>query len=151
MVQSFFGLINNIVDAKSHFDNSYCANCRDAQVMTQRAELITGGSADDAARLEAAHPMFHARSSPRVASRGAAAGALLHLCLVQAATATMPFSGEAVVSRQEGGSFARVKGTSPLRRCLATWDRTSGMSKQEWKSTCKRVVKENPGLYSKPF
>jgi hypothetical protein len=44
-----------------------------------------------------------------------------------------------------------VKVASAMSRCLATWDRTSGMSKKVWKQTCKRVVKENPGLYSKPF
>ena len=50
----------------------------------------------------------------------------------------------------KGGSTG-AKGASPMSRCLATWDRTSQMSKQEWRQTCKRVVKENPGLYSKPF
>ena len=43
------------------------------------------------------------------------------------------------------------KGAAAMSRCLATWDPTSQMSKQEWRQTCKRVVKENPGLYSKPF
>jgi len=52
---------------------------------------------------------------------------------------------------QEGKIIVRVAGASPMSRCLATWDRTSGMSKKEWKATCRRVVKENPGLYSKPF
>lgn len=49
------------------------------------------------------------------------------------------------------GKFVPVKAASAMSRCLATWDRTSGMSKKVWKQTCKRVVKENPGLYSKPF
>jgi hypothetical protein len=40
---------------------------------------------------------------------------------------------------------------SPMARCLATWDRSSQMSKREWKESCKRVVKSNPGLYNKPF
>lgn len=53
---------------------------------------------------------------------------------------------------QEGGkTIVRVAGASPMSRSLATWDRTSGMSKKEWKATCERLVKENPGLYSKPF
>jgi len=32
--------------------------------------------------------------------------------------------------------IVRTGGASPISRCLATWDRTSGMSKQEWKATC---------------
>jgi hypothetical protein len=40
---------------------------------------------------------------------------------------------------------------SSMRRCMATWDRSAQMSKQDWKETCKRVIKENPGLYGKPF
>jgi hypothetical protein len=45
----------------------------------------------------------------------------------------------------------RVRATSAMTRCLATWDRSSQMSRREWKETCKRVVKNNPGLYNKPF
>ena len=40
---------------------------------------------------------------------------------------------------------------SPMSRCMATWDPSTQMSKQAWRETCKRMVKENPGLYSKPF
>jgi hypothetical protein len=50
---------------------------------------------------------------------------------------------------QQGMLF--VKAVSPMARCMATWDRSSQMSKREWKQTCKRVVKNNPGLYNKPF
>jgi hypothetical protein len=50
---------------------------------------------------------------------------------------------------QQGVS--RVRATSPMARCLATWDRSTQMSKREWKETCRRVVKTNPGLYNKPF
>jgi hypothetical protein len=45
----------------------------------------------------------------------------------------------------------KVRTTSPMARCVATWDRSSQMSRQEWKQTCRRVVKNNPGLYNKPF
>jgi hypothetical protein len=55
------------------------------------------------------------------------------------------------LSRWNGDGISRVKATSAMKRCLATWDRSSQMSKQEWKKTCKRVVRENPGLYDKPF
>jgi len=44
-----------------------------------------------------------------------------------------------------------VRATSAMSRCLATWNRSSQMSKREWRDTCRRVVKTNPGLYSKPF
>lgn len=52
---------------------------------------------------------------------------------------------------RNGAAIVHVKATSAMSRCLATWDRSSQMSKQEWKRTCQRVVKENPGLYNKPF
>ena len=44
-----------------------------------------------------------------------------------------------------------VRATTPMARCMATWDRSSQMSKRVWKQTCRRVVKNNPGLYNKPF
>jgi len=44
-----------------------------------------------------------------------------------------------------------VRATSAMARCLATWDRSSQMSRREWRQTCKRVVKNNPSLYNKPF
>jgi len=62
-----------------------------------------------------------------------------------------PIGGQALVRSQESKWMVRAEGASAMSRCLATWDRTSGMSKRQWKATCKRVVKENPGLYSKPF
>ena len=62
-----------------------------------------------------------------------------------------PVAGEVLVRSQESKWIVRAEGASPMSRCLATWDRTSGMSKKQWKATCKRVVKENPRLYSRPF
>jgi hypothetical protein len=53
------------------------------------------------------------------------------------------------IPAQQGVERARV--TTPMARCLATWSRATQMSKSEWKATCRRVVKNNPGLYSKPF
>jgi hypothetical protein len=77
---------------------------------------------------------------------------VLDLGFALAAETGGPNKGRALVlSQEEGKIIVRAAGTSPMSRCLATWDRTSGMSKKEWKATCKRVVKENPGLYSKPF
>lgn len=43
------------------------------------------------------------------------------------------------------------RAVTPMARCMATWDRTSQMSKREWRASCKRVVKTNPRLYNKPF
>jgi hypothetical protein len=48
-------------------------------------------------------------------------------------------------------SVERVRATTPMARCLASWDRSTQMSKREWKDTCRRVVKTNPGLYNKSF
>jgi hypothetical protein len=74
--------------------------------------------------------------------------------LVQAAEPGRLLLVQAQVHQAQALKGARTgcaKASSPMSRCLATWDRTSQMSKQEWRQTCKRVVKENPGLYSKPF
>ena len=49
------------------------------------------------------------------------------------------------------GGIERVGATTPMARCLASWDRSTQMSKREWKDTCRRVVKNNPNLYNKPF
>ena len=38
-----------------------------------------------------------------------------------------------------------------MTRCLETWDRATHMSKQEWKETCKRTVKEYPEIFNKPY
>jgi hypothetical protein len=60
-----------------------------------------------------------------------------------------PASSLRPANLQQGTLF--VQAVSPMARCMATWDRSSQMSKREWKQTCKRVVKNNPGLYNKPF
>jgi hypothetical protein len=52
--------------------------------------------------------------------------------------------------QQQGVQRLRAT-TTPMARCLASWDRSTQMSKREWKETCRRVVKTNPGLYNKPF
>ena len=48
-------------------------------------------------------------------------------------------------------TLEKVRTTSAMSRCLATWDRSSQMSRREWRETCKRVVRTNPALYNKPF
>src|SRR5262245_50964064 len=62
-----------------------------------------------------------------------------------------PPLAQAPVQDREDARVIRAKSATALSRCLATWNNTSGMSRREWKQTCKRVVKQNPGLYSKPF
>ena len=57
--------------------------------------------------------------------------------------------GSANAAPQPG--LSRVRTATPMARCLASWDRSTQMSKREWKETCRRVVKTNPGLYNKPF
>lgn len=59
-----------------------------------------------------------------------------------------PSMAQAQVAQQKAG---KVEGKSPMARCMDTWDRAAQMSKQEWKETCKRTIKENPGLYNKSF
>ena len=76
---------------------------------------------------------------------------VLNIELALAAATGGPVAKQALVRSQPSKWIVRAAGASPISRCLATWDRTSGMSKKQWKATCKRVVKENPGLYSKPF
>lgn len=79
---------------------------------------------------------------------------ILFLGVVQAAEPTRPPLVQAqlyTAQTQNVGRTGGAKASSPMMRCLATWDRTSQMSKQEWRQTCRRVVKENPALYSKPF
>jgi hypothetical protein len=79
---------------------------------------------------------------------------ILFLGVVQAAEPTRSLLVQAqlhTAQTQNVGRTGGAKASSPMSRCLATWDRTSQMTKQEWRQTCRRVVKENPGLYSKPF
>ena len=93
----------------------------------------------------------HTRLAMMLSASVAAAGVSgLPLSSASAAPIT-PFLAPAPVQHREDAGIVRAKAATPLGRCLATWNNTSGMSKREWKQTCKRVVKQNPGLYSKPF
>jgi hypothetical protein len=83
-------------------------------------------------------PFF--RLSAMVTAVGLAAVALVH--------ATGPSIAQVQDTQQKAG---KVEGKSPMARCMDTWDRAAQMSKQEWKETCKRTIKENPGLYNKAF
>ena len=56
-----------------------------------------------------------------------------------------------VVSELRKVKAGKADAKSPMTRCMDTWDRATQMSKQEWKETCKRTIKENPGLYDKSF
>jgi hypothetical protein len=68
--------------------------------------------------------------------------------LVHAAEPSRPLLAQAQVPQPRGG---KAVAKSPMTRCMETWDRATQMSKQEWKESCKRTVKEYPGLYDKPF
>lgn len=60
--------------------------------------------------------------------------------------------GSSVAQGQDTQQKAgKVEAKTPMGRCMDTWDRASQMSKQEWRETCKRTIKENPGLYNKAF
>jgi hypothetical protein len=80
------------------------------------------------------------RLSAMVAAVGLAATTLLH--------APAPGIAQAQLAQQKAGK-AEVK--TPMDRCMDTWDRAAQMSKEEWRATCKRTIKENPGLYNKSF
>ena len=58
---------------------------------------------------------------------------------------------QAKVIQHTSSKTGRPGKKSPMTRCLETWDRATQMSKQEWKETCKRTVKEYPDIYNKPF
>ena len=38
-----------------------------------------------------------------------------------------------------------------MQNCMGTWDAGTGMSMSEWRSSCRRMVKEYPELYDKAF
>ena len=67
--------------------------------------------------------------------------------LVTLVHAPGPSIAQAPAQQKAGKAEAK----SPMTRCMDTWDRAAQMSKQEWKETCKRTIKENPGLYDKSF
>jgi hypothetical protein len=70
---------------------------------------------------------------------------------ILAAERDNPSLAQTLVQNPERGKAPNAHGVSPMSRCMATWDPSTQMSKQVWRETCKRTVKENPGLYSKPF
>jgi hypothetical protein len=84
---------------------------------------------------------------PPLATVGLAAVGLsiFLLTLVQVPASSI---AQVQVAQQRG---AKAQPNSSMSRCMATWDRSAQMSKQEWKETCKRVIRENPGLYNKIF
>jgi hypothetical protein len=58
---------------------------------------------------------------------------------------------QAQLVQQRSAKSDRAGLKTPMERCIATWDRATQMSKQEWKETCKRTVKEYPDLFRKPY
>lgn len=86
-----------------------------------------------------------------VVNMGAVGASVLIASLIHAAEATDPSTPAAQVAQQSGGRSKKAEVKSPMARCLESWDRTTQMSKQEWKETCKRTVKENPGLFDKAY
>ena len=39
-----------------------------------------------------------------------------------------------------------LNGASAMRLCMDSWDKDTGMSRQEWRATCERTLKEYPAL-----
>jgi hypothetical protein len=46
-----------------------------------------------------------------------------------------------IASRDRTAAHAR------MRRCMQGWGPATQMSRREWKSTCERVIKQQPGLF----
>jgi hypothetical protein len=44
-------------------------------------------------------------------------------------------------------SRAESAGQARMRRCMQDWGPATQMTKREWKSTCKRVIKQQPGTF----
>jgi hypothetical protein len=84
-------------------------------------------------------------TAPTAAGLTAVALSVFLVTLIQVPEASI---AQVQVAQQRA---AKAGQGSSMRRCMATWDRSAQMSKQDWKETCKRVIKENPGLYGKPF
>jgi hypothetical protein len=62
-----------------------------------------------------------------------------------------PNAAQAQLVQQRGAKSDKAGLKTPIERCIATWDRTTQMSKQEWRETCKRTVKEYPDLFNRPY
>jgi hypothetical protein len=86
-----------------------------------------------------------------VATVGIVAASMLSPGLIIAGERDGPSLAQALVQNPGRRRDPNVKVISPMSRCMATWDSSTQMSKQEWRTTCKRTVRENPGLYNKPF
>jgi hypothetical protein len=84
-------------------------------------------------------------ATPAAIGLGAVGLSVFLFTLVQAPASSI---AQAQAAQQR---MAQAGARSPMSRCMATWDRSAQMSKQEWRETCKRVIKENPRLYSKAF
>lgn len=70
---------------------------------------------------------------------------------ILAAERDNPSVAQTPVQNPVRGKAPNGHAVSPMSRCMATWDPSTQMSKRVWRETCKRTVRENPGLYSKPF
>ena len=97
--------------------------------------------------------MLPARVRPRCGLRVSLrlAGFSLALALPFTGPAGAEPSQPSLTKPYQQRSLQTARATSAMARCLATWDRSSQMSRREWKETCKRVVKTNPALYNKSF
>jgi hypothetical protein len=67
---------------------------------------------------------------------------LIVLETVSAAQTRKPSVAQVQVQSGKSG-----KATTPMERCLEVWDPFTRMTKQEWRATCKRTVRDYPDLY----
>ena len=76
------------------------------------------------------------------------AGVGMSVFLIFLAHAPGPSIAQGQDTQQKAG---KVEAKTPMGRCMDTWDRATQMSKEEWRESCRRSIRENPGLYTKPF
>jgi len=95
--------------------------------------------------------MMHAYPSRSVALAAVVSAAATSLFLSSPVMAVEKEIAQVQQVQQRSAKSDKAGPKTPMERCIATWDRATQMSKQEWRETCKRTVKENPGLFNKPY
>lgn len=95
-------------------------------------------------------PRLYWIAAPRV-MRSAAMASLIIFGYMHCSERFVISSAHAQSIQPQKTKSDKARAKSPMERCLATWDRATQMSKQEWRETCKRTVREFPDLYARPY
>lgn len=94
--------------------------------------------------------LLHRAAAP-IAVSLATVATLLVISHVHGPGRSILTSAQAQPVQKQNAKSDKARLKSPMERCIATWDRATQMSKQEWRETCKRTVKEYPDLYGRPY